>query len=470
MTIAQNAAFQPFEVDSIAEPRGGMPYLNTFLQTNLRKPVRAAADGISGRVILSAIINPDASVSDITLARSLRPDCDQEAMRVFRLFRAWRPAYKDGKPVRQLVSVPVAFTKNEPFLYVGGVKISHYDEDEKAVTDSSQAQYKQLLPLDSVGMPTGDLVVYKRKPKGWAEAVRLPLQRKKHWKRGPSKQTLFLTGHQDADGQWLGRVYTVDETGTLVEQTDYEEGQRVGSAIQYHANGVVAEKSDELTEGYALSSWYPSGQIQQIWQTGKLKQLERSTPERVLSFWDSTGRQLITEGNGPFLTVKRVESKRDTTQQTDYTEQGQYVGGLREGIWTGRYADDSYGYEERYEKGICQAGKAFSADGDTTRYTEREKQPEFKGGLTGLGEFLSQNLHYPSDAQRARIEGKVFVSFVVCTDGTLCDYEVLKGVAPSVDQEALRVIKKMSGRWKPGYERGKPVRVKYNLPINFMLH
>lgn len=51
----------------------------------------------------------------------------------------------------------------------------------------------------------------------------------------------------------------------------------------------------------------------------------------------------------------------------------------------------------------------------------------------------------------------------------LCDYEVIKGVHPDIDEEALRVVKKMSGRWKPGVQQGKKVRVKYNMPINFSL-
>jgi TonB family protein len=145
------------------------------------------------------------------------------------------------------------------------------------------------------------------------------------------------------------------------------------------------------------------------------------------------------------------------------------VNGFKQGIWTGRYADGSHFYEELYDKGVCRQGKAITADSDTLTYTTPQQQPEFKGGMPGLGQFLSRNLRYPVEAQRARVQGRVFVSFVVCTDGTLCDYEVLKGLDPSIDQEAVRVVKAMSGYWKPGSQRGKKVRVKYNLPINFSL-
>ena len=89
--------------------------------------------------------------------------------------------------------------------------------------------------------------------------------------------------------------------------------------------------------------------------------------------------------------------------------------------------------------------------------------------MRGLGQFLMQTLRYPADAQRARAQGRVFVSFVVCTDGTLCDYEVKQSVHPDLDREAVRVVKAMSGNWKPGVQRGQKVRTTYNLPINFTL-
>lgn len=90
--------------------------------------------------------------------------------------------------------------------------------------------------------------------------------------------------------------------------------------------------------------------------------------------------------------------------------------------------------------------------------------------MKGLAQFLNQNLSYPVSAQKAGAQGRVFVSFVVCTDGTLCDYEVLKGVQSDLDREAVQVVQKMSGKWTPGVQRGQKVRVKYNLPINFSLN
>lgn len=97
-----------------------------------------------------------------------------------------------------------------------------------------------------------------------------------------------------------------------------------------------------------------------------------------------------------------------------------------------------------------------------------EQQPEYPGGMTALGDFLSRSLKYPRAAASAGVSGKVFVSFVVNSDGSLTDLQVLKGIGFGCDEEAIRVMQKMP-RWKPGKQSGRAVRVKFNLPISFTL-
>ncbi|MFN8345456.1 MAG: energy transducer TonB [Spirosomataceae bacterium] len=86
-----------------------------------------------------------------------------------------------------------------------------------------------------------------------------------------------------------------------------------------------------------------------------------------------------------------------------------------------------------------------------------------------MGEFLAKNIKYPAQASRNNIFGKVYLTFVVCEDGSLCDYEIMKGIGSGCDEEALRVVKEMSGKWEPSLQYGKKVRVRYNLPITFTL-
>lgn len=97
-----------------------------------------------------------------------------------------------------------------------------------------------------------------------------------------------------------------------------------------------------------------------------------------------------------------------------------------------------------------------------------EKMPEFPGGIAECLKFLSKNIKYPIISQENGVQGRVIVQFVVNKDGSIVDPVVVRSVDPYLDKEALRVIKMMP-KWKPGQQRGKPVRVKYTVPVTFKL-
>ncbi|MEA4983698.1 MAG: M56 family metallopeptidase, partial [Paludibacter sp.] len=97
-----------------------------------------------------------------------------------------------------------------------------------------------------------------------------------------------------------------------------------------------------------------------------------------------------------------------------------------------------------------------------------EKMPEYPGGNSELFKYLAQSIKYPVDAQESGTQGKVICQFVVGKDGNISDVEVIRSVAPSIDTEAMRVIKAMPA-WTPGEQKGKNVSVRYTLPINFKL-
>ena len=94
--------------------------------------------------------------------------------------------------------------------------------------------------------------------------------------------------------------------------------------------------------------------------------------------------------------------------------------------------------------------------------------PQFPNGINGLAKFLSENMHYPKDAEKLGIEGQVIVSFVVETDGAITNVEVTQKVFPSLDAEAARVVRSMP-RWIPATKQGTPIRVRYRLPISFKI-
>ena len=97
-----------------------------------------------------------------------------------------------------------------------------------------------------------------------------------------------------------------------------------------------------------------------------------------------------------------------------------------------------------------------------------EEMPDFPGGQLALRKFIAQAIKYPVIAQENGIQGKVFVNFVVGKDGTVSGAKIARGVDPSLDKEALRVVNSLP-KWKPGKQGGKAVRVSYTVPINFVL-
>jgi protein TonB len=105
---------------------------------------------------------------------------------------------------------------------------------------------------------------------------------------------------------------------------------------------------------------------------------------------------------------------------------------------------------------------------DETVFVIVEKSPEFPGGEAAMYKFISNAIRYPAVAQDVGIQGRVTCQFVVNKDGSITDIEVVRGVDPSLDKEAIRVIGSMP-KWRPGEQRGKSVRVKYTLPIVFRL-
>ena len=125
---------------------------------------------------------------------------------------------------------------------------------------------------------------------------------------------------------------------------------------------------------------------------------------------------------------------------------------------------------------IEMAGGHLLRKADGPRHAEQlekmkapDKYPTFKGkGLEHFSSWVSAHLKYPENAKDAHIEGTVRIKFIIGTNGGVQEVEVDQGVFPSLDAEAVRVVKS-SPKWKPGIKNGKPVRVTYTLPVIFIL-
>lgn len=112
------------------------------------------------------------------------------------------------------------------------------------------------------------------------------------------------------------------------------------------------------------------------------------------------------------------------------------------------------------------AGSASTVPPAPTVFPYAEVMPEFLGGQEALQRYMQKNLRYPSLALRNNIEGKVYISFTVMSDGSVADVQVLKGLGYGTDEEAARVVKNMPA-WKPGQQNKHAVSVRYTMPITF---
>lgn len=107
----------------------------------------------------------------------------------------------------------------------------------------------------------------------------------------------------------------------------------------------------------------------------------------------------------------------------------------------------------------------IKAAGDDV-YQVVDEMPQFPGGMKALMDYLSANVKYPEAAKQAGISGRVTTQFVVGEDGVIRDVKVVRSVSPELDAEAIRVMSSMP-KWKPGKQDGKPVPVRYTVPVNF---
>ena len=105
---------------------------------------------------------------------------------------------------------------------------------------------------------------------------------------------------------------------------------------------------------------------------------------------------------------------------------------------------------------------------ETKIFTVVEQMPMYPGGDAALMGYLRDNIKYPTVAAENGVQGRVVVGFVVERDGSITDVKILRGVDPSLDREAMRVVKNMP-KWTPGKQNGSAVRVKYQVPVSFRL-
>ncbi|WP_155977894.1 energy transducer TonB [Pedobacter glucosidilyticus] len=227
--------------------------------------------------------------------------------------------------------------------------------------------------------------------------------------------------------------------GNKKEMGFYQKNFKYGEFKVYYPNGVLNEKA--------------------IYKMPVKLHMEESHC-KIIYFADSLGNSFLdSTGTGHFNIIYR----------DGFALQGDYLNGLKNGIWKSSNRQDSFTLEEEYRSGQLVQRVRKENDGKSLElFFDVDTVPDFVGGFKAFSDFLSRNLVYPADARDTGKQGRVIMNFIVEKDGTLTEFKIIQSVFPSIDKEALRVLM-VSPKWKPGIRSGKPVRVSFNIPIVFKL-
>ena len=169
-------------------------------------------------------------------------------------------------------------------------------------------------------------------------------------------------------------------------------------------------------------------------------------------------------------TVAHIEVLKNKEAKEIYSKI--YGGDVKEGvvvITTKKHAEEHKAKEARMVVVNSDSSEVSDDNAFEQVFDVVEQMPEFPGGLAELMKFLSENVRYPEAAFKAGTQGRVIVTFIVEADGTVGNVKVVKKVSDELDAEAVRLVGSMP-KWKPGMQNGKPVRVKYTIPVTFKLY
>ena len=458
--------YQPHEVETQAAPSGGIAILNEFLQSNIQVPLKSSIKGINAKVFVRGIVEPDGSITGLGVIRGIDSLCNQEAVRVLGLYKAWQPAVLKEKKVRQAVVCQVPFVSDpkENFDTTLWSYVNFYDAKYQPTKVQKDYRFRSVMPVNDKGYLKGDISFQELKWGKWEQINKVPFKRKELWYKVhgepgvDSVQAYQLLAEDNLESNYVPFL-TFQKNGNLLAYRLNSVSGKPKLTKEYYLSGMVRNIESFEDSSSTQVSWYGNGQIRGVLHPHINS--ERYEANKISNAWEVDGKQTVKDGNGWWRYVSYADDK-------SVLESGAVVSGSQDGKWIGKLKDSTIYFIEEYDKGKLIEGTRF-VNGEKISYKSKIIQPKFHGGTSAFYQFLGQNIRYPTDASRKGISGKVLLSFTVCEDGSLCDYNVEKGVAKDIDEEALRVVKKMSGKWEPGQMRGQKVRVRYNLPVNFQL-
>lgn len=466
--LGAQGIFSAQEVDQPARPTGGQPMFLDFIRHNVRVPFANLLEEVSGKVGIRGIIEPDGTMASIEVVNGLNPASNNEVKRIFSLYKAWEPAQKDGRKVRQYFQYTLQFPPQElrGLDRQNRVIDYYFSKAAKRIDSEADADFHIQVNMDENGLPTDLVKVRSKSRKKWSEfeemrnePVELPRDRVAQI-LGVEESDLAL--YLDGSEGYLIKIHVDPFDLELPDYIVTKERRMVMESLPgsyskiYYASGQTAEV--RMYEGEAITqnlSWYPNSIVKEKYYSEF--QSDGTRADKVIALYDQTGKPLVLNGQG------------ELTETGFRWGTGRFEDGFLTGTWKILTPGGEI-CEEVYEKSRLINGKRIRLNGQEVTYEKIRVSPTFEGGDSSLYKFLAQMIRYPSEASRARVQGRVVISFIVNPDGTIQDLKVEKSVSPDLDREALRVLGFTSGKWVPGTERGVPTAMRYTIPVNFTLH
>lgn len=249
--------------------------------------------------------------------------------------------------------------------------------------------------------------------------------------KGKTKKTGTYEGGLKT-GLW--KYYSSEK---LTKEGEYFQDKKHGTWIHYDPNGLKSEvsqykmgKQDGIYKKWSLETLTVSGQYENDKEVGHWEA------------WFSNGGK---------------------------NYEGDYVNGKREGEWKFYFKSGKLAANEIYKDGEPAEIHWYEEDGTEVEAPDTlEREPEFSGGEQAMIMFINENISYPQSAIENGEQGIIYVTFVVNPDGTLTEIEILKGVSDALDNESMRMVKKMPN-WIPGMDHNRKLPIRYTLPVHFRL-
>jgi TonB family protein len=242
-----------------------------------------------------------------------------------------------------------------------------------------------------------------------------------------------------------------------------------GFKVMYHENGRIrykAETSYRRIKGEVVE-FYPDGAVRSVTiheaapEESKDKDYGKRLDYGVIQYNDSSGTELVKAGNGFMVGYEFM-------QRYVFLEKGRIKEGLRDSTWVGYNDKGELCYVETWDNGLLASGKSYT-EGNEMAYDRLKVMAEPLKGMENFYREISSNLIYPKKARKNGTEGRVFMEFVVEKDGAISNIKVIRGIGSGCDEAAATAVQ-LSGEWKPGLQRGRIVRSRFNLAIIFKLN